>query len=267
MSLQVKNITHRTELVLGRQALELLSTVRVIIFGVGGVGSWCAEALVRTGVLNLTIVDADIICITNVNRQLQATSQNVGRVKVEELAARLQIINPAATITAINRAYDEISWPSFALKDYDFVIDAIDSMNNKVLLIEQAQAAGRPVLFSSMGAAVKMDATKIRVARLEKTHVCPLAKHVRRRLRERDVATGFLCVYSDEQPVTRQIELPHEESSYEFHGAMKRTNGSLVHITGVFGFMLAGLVVQEVRRRAEGLGIQALIAADQPSNF
>lgn len=279
MSLIVKNITHRTEMVLGTLALETLQAVRVIIFGVGGVGSWCAEALVRTGLLDLTIVDSDIICATNINRQLQATSLNVGKVKVEELAIRLRSLNPEARITAVNRAFDADSWVDFGLEGYDFVIDAIDSMQNKVLLIEKTLtaagvnvAAGQgpgPMLYSSMGAAAKLDPGRIRVARLEDTHVCPLARHVRRLLRERGVPATFHCVYSDELPVAPQARslcgteactctFDRRKHNEQAEGAdrasdwcakKKRINGSLVHITGVFGFMLAGLVVQEVRRR------------------
>ncbi len=277
MSLLVKNIVHRTEMVLGSAALGRLQGSRVIVFGVGGVGSWCAEALVRTGVLDLAIVDSDIICATNINRQLQATSVNVGKVKVEELAARLRLINPEAVITAINRAFNEDTEPSFGLAQFDYVIDAIDSLSNKVLLIEKTLEAavgkpfGHPVLLSSMGAAAKLDPTRIRVAPLGKTHVCPLARHVRQRLREHGVQTDFLCVYSDEHPRLPQSRsycgtnectctldrCQHNESSSpqdrasDWCSKKKRINGSLVHITAVFGFTLAGLVVQDVSRHVE----------------
>jgi tRNA A37 threonylcarbamoyladenosine dehydratase len=216
--------------------------------------------------MDLTIVDSDIICATNINRQLQATAESVGRVKVEELANRLALINPAARITAINRAFNSETWPSFGLEGFDYVIDAIDSLNNKVLLIEQVRAATAvrsagqgagglhqpPVLFASMGAAAKLDPTRIRVDLLENTRVCPLARHVRRLLRERGVACDFLCVYSDESPIVRQLDLSPEEGSFVFHGQKKRVNGSLVHITAIFGFMLSGLVIQDTVRRAGG---------------
>jgi tRNA A37 threonylcarbamoyladenosine dehydratase len=276
LSLIVRNITHRTEMVLGGEALRMLQASRVIVFGVGGVGSWCAEALVRTGVTDITIVDSDIICATNINRQLQATSLNVGKVKVEELAARLRSLNPEARITAVNKAFEAESWEDFGLGDFDFVIDAIDSMQNKALLIEKTQAAAAakpghgPVLFSSMGAAAKLDPTRVRVARLDQTHVCPLARHIRKMLRDRSVPADFLCVYSDELPIDPQArslcgtdsctctldrrahnrQAGEDGQASDWCAKKKRINGSLVHITGVFGFMLAGLVVQETRKRA-----------------
>jgi tRNA A37 threonylcarbamoyladenosine dehydratase len=296
----LKNMRHRTEMVLGPRALELLAASRVIIFGVGGVGSWCAESLIRSGLMDLTIVDSDIICATNINRQLQATAANVGRVKVTELAGRLADINPQARVTAIQRSFDADTWESFGLGDFDYVIDAIDSLANKILLIDRVQAAaaarpeaggpggqhgpaaassqaglakhGGPVLFSSMGAAAKLDPTRIRVDALEKTRVCPLARHVRRRLHERGLDTAFLCVYSDESPIlpraesicgSQECSCTDDRAEFNRSGGAaapdwcarkKRINGSLVHITAIFGFMLSGLVVQDTVRRAGGGG-------------
>ena len=264
----LKNIRHRTELVLGSQALGLLANSRVIIFGLGGVGSWCAESLVRSGLMNLTIVDSDIICATNINRQLQATSESVGRAKVEELAARLRLINPSATVIAVNRAFEDGSWQSFGLENFDYVIDAIDSLRNKILLADKAQAAGA-TFFASMGAAAKIDPSRIRVDTLEKTQVCPLAKHVRLKLRELGIPTSFLCVYSYERPReplvasfcgTDACTCTADRAAWandtglpaiDWCKKKRQVNGSLVHITAVFGFMLAGLVVQDVCRRTE----------------
>ena len=164
----------------------------MIIFGVGGVGSWCAESLVRSGLMNLTIVDSDIICPTNINRQIQALAGNVGESKVEELKKRLLEINPSAAIMARHAAYDENSCAEFDLPSYDYVIDAIDSLKNKVLLMEQC-LANRVKIYSSMGAGAKTDPSKIRIGFLSKTKNCPLARAVRRRLRN-DNFTTDICL-------------------------------------------------------------------------
>ena len=126
---------HRTELLIGEAALKKLAATRVILFGVGGVGSWCAEALIRSGVGHLTIVDNDVICVTNINRQLQATAKNVGKSKVLALQERLLDIHPDADITALQKVYNKETREDFNLADYDYVIDAIDSLSHKVDLI------------------------------------------------------------------------------------------------------------------------------------
>ena len=158
-----KAIYNRTELLVGGDVMEALAAAKVIIFGVGGVGSWCAEGLVRSGVTRLTIVDSDRICITNVNRQLMATTLTVGQVKVEALKARLLEINPKAEIEAIQQIYNEETADRFNLDEYDYVIDAVDSLKDKALLILRASAS-KARFFCSLGAALKVDPLKIRVA-------------------------------------------------------------------------------------------------------
>ncbi len=244
-------------MLLGAEAVAAIRSMRVIVFGVGGVGSWCAEALARTGFGTLAIVDPDVVCASNVNRQLQATSLNLGKPKVEEMAARLKSINPELDIIAIRRAFDETSWADFELKGYDFVIDAIDDVRSKVLLIEKTLEAARenaagggastrgrrgPMLLSSMGAAAKRDPTRVKVAPLSATSVCPLARIVRRELKKRGAPTDFICVYSDEAPA-RAADPPREAMDEGAPMAKKRVNGSLAHVTGIFGLMLAGLAV------------------------
>lgn len=158
-----KGIFKRTELLLGDEVMNRIANVKVIIFGVGGVGSWCAESLVRSGVSKLTLVDSDRICVTNVNRQLMATTKTVGQVKVEALKERLLDINPRAEIRALQQIYSEETADSFELDTYDYIVDAIDSLENKVHLIRTATRT--PARFvSSMGAALKMDPTKINVS-------------------------------------------------------------------------------------------------------
>ena len=257
------NMTHRTLMVIGEKALDSLGKKNVIIFGVGGVGSWCAEALVRTGLVNLTIVDSDIICPTNINRQIQALAGNIGESKVEEMKKRLLDINPSAAVIARHTAYDENSCGEFDLPSYDYVIDAIDSLKNKVLLIEQCLAA-RVKVFSSMGAGAKTDPAKIRLDYLSNTKNCPLARAVRRRLRKDNITAELPCVYSEELPVEPAAETVcgsgdcpcardrekfcanHDEAPVDWCGMKKQINGALVHITGIFGFMLAGLVIQDI---------------------
>ena len=151
-----KGIFKRTELLVGNDWMTRIASARVIIFGVGGVGSWCAESLVRSGVRYLTIVDSDRICVTNINRQLMATTKTVGRVKVDVLKERLLDINPLAEITALQQIYSAETADSFALHSYDYIIDAIDSLENKADLIRRATKTDA-VFFSSMGAALKMN--------------------------------------------------------------------------------------------------------------
>ena len=221
----------RTESLLGAEVMGRLRSVRVIVFGVGGVGSWCAESLVRTGVRHLTIVDSDEVCASNVNRQMMATTKTIGRVKVDALKERLLEINPDAQIDAVHRMYTAETADEFCLADYDYIIDAIDSISDKMLLMLRACETDA-VFFSSMGAARKLDSSRISVAEFWKVKGCPLGSALRRKFR----ASGefpkkkFKCVYSDEQP-----------SAFEEGGL-----GSLHHITAVFGLTMAGLVVNDV---------------------
>ena len=259
-------IFRRTELLLGEDALKQLSEKRVIIFGVGGVGSRCAESLSRTGIQQLTIVDSDRVCITNINRQLMATSQTVGQVKVEVLKERLLSINPRAEITALQQIFTAETAESFNIGNYDYVIDAIDSLKDKVLLIQMATEAG-VCFFSSMGAALKMDPTRIKVAEFWKIQGDPLARALRRRFK-RDghfPKRKFLCVYSDELLQnkghnatcgTSQCVCPKAQEgpgdpslvNHEWCSSKAQINGTLAHITAIFGFMLAGLVIQDCCR-------------------
>jgi len=204
----------------------------MIVIGLGGVGSWCAEGLVRSGVLDLTIVDPDTVCATNVNRQAQATALNTGEPKAIEMEKRLLTISPAACITAIAGSYREETRARFDLASYDCVIDAIDSIDDKLLLIRDCLRA-ETTLFCSMGAAMKTDPGRIRTGLLTQATGCPLARLVRRGLRRDGVDTDIMCVYSDEPPLLSPAPEP----------GGRREMGSLVHITAVFGFTLASLAV------------------------
>ncbi len=194
-----QQIFHRSRLLMGDAPLQRLHDIRVILFGVGGVGSWCAESLVRSGVKHLTIVDSDRVNISNVNRQLMATTQTVGQVKVEVLKERLLSINPEAEITAIQDIYNAENSESFRLNEYDVIIDAIDSLAEKAHLLLTASRTDA-LLYSSMGAALKMDPTCIQVAEFMKVRGCPLGRALRKKMKHQKVrpAKKFLCVYSDE---------------------------------------------------------------------
>lgn len=261
----------RSQLLVGKDGLDALSSTRVILFGAGGVGSWTAEALVRSGVGHLTIVDSDVICVTNVNRQIQATSRNVGKSKVEALAGRLRDINPNADIEARMEVYDWDNSARFDLRSYDYVLDAIDSVANKVLLLFNALRDEAKV-FSAMGASAKLDPARVRVGSFWSVEGCPLAKHVRKRVRTRmrnsGISGDFLCVYSDEQrpgydgPITcgtAECFCPASDQdgndgppAHEWCSKKKQINGTMVHVTAVFGFYLAGLVIRDVVGSSQG---------------
>lgn len=241
-------IFRRAELLLGDEAMKHIAEKRVIIFGVGGVGSWCAESLVRSGFRHLTIVDSDRVCITNVNRQLMATMKTVGMVKVDALKERLLSINPKAEITALQKIFTAETAEEFHLEDYDYIIDAIDSLKDKALLIllstnspsfGGSQRGAGPVFFSSMGAALKMDPTRIKVAEFWKVQGDPLARALRNRFKKEKTFPRhkFQCVYSDEL-LKNQLPIDPED----------RGNGSISHITAIFGFTLAGLVMQDIAK-------------------
>jgi len=245
------SIFQRTELLLGQEALQRMASKRVIIFGVGGVGSWCAESLVRSGIHHLTIVDSDLVCTSNINRQLMATTLTVGRAKVEVMRERLMAINPNADIVALQRVFNEQTAASFRLDSYDYVIDAIDSLRDKALLILMATELGVG-FYSSMGAAMKLDPTRIRVAEFRKVQGDPLARSLRKRFKHdgRCPQRPFMCVYSDELTGSRGPDDTHTSDNDAGH-AKAYVCGTVVHITAIFGFTLAALVVQDIKRNGD----------------
>ena len=237
-------IFRRSELLLGSEAMQRLAAKRVIIFGVGGVGSWCAESLIRSGIIHLTIVDSDRVSVTNINRQLMATTLTVGQVKVDALKERLLSINPSAQITTIEKVFNEESADTFDLDSYDYIIDAIDSLKDKALLILLATKTNAK-FFSSMGAALKIDPTRIRVTEFWKVKGDPLARMLRKRFKQNDQypKRKFQCVYSDELLQNKGPQPEKEETLSQI--TKGQTNGSLAHITAIFGCTLAGLVLQD----------------------
>ena len=236
----------RTELLIGRETMDRMQRARVILFGVGGVGSWCAESLVRSGIRRLTLVDSDRVSPTNINRQLPATVRTVGQLKVDVLRERFMEINPDAEIEAVASAYNAETSDAFRLETYDYMLDAIDSLSEKVHLIRTATAQPRATFFSSMGAALKLDPQRIRVAPFSRVAGCPLAAALRRRLKQGEPpAHDFLCVYSDEVLENRGT-LPSDTNASVWDARKARINGTIAHTTAIFGFTLASLAVQHL---------------------
>lgn len=219
---------------------QKLADSRVIVFGVGGVGSWCAEGLVRNGVKHLTIVDADTVSVTNVNRQLMATTATIGKIKVDVLRDRLLEISPDAEILPIHDVYTDEKNAEYNLDDYDYIIDCIDSLKDKIALLLNASNTKAKV-FSSMGAALKIDPTQIKVAEYWKVRGCPLGAMMRKKMKraKQKPAQPIMCVYSEELRGNKGVS--DETCSYK-----AQINGSLVHITAIFGFTLAGLVIKDI---------------------
>ena len=239
----------RSEALLGGEAMKRLAAVRVLVVGVGGVGSWCAEALVRTGLGRITLVDDDVVAESNVNRQCPATSETIGRAKVEAMAERLKAISPECEVEAVNARYpsSSVARPeSFAL-----VVDAIDSVDCKAELILGTTEAGVP-LVSSMGAALRTDPTKVKVTRFEKVEGDGLAKALRRRFRKlgRWPKGRFSCVWSAEHAIEHhssdfasQSDLRSVDISGQ-SGNRTALKGSLMPVTATFGMCLASEAIK-----------------------
>lgn len=242
MNVTEHDIFQRTELLLGADGLDRLAALRVIVVGVGGVGSWCAESLVRSGVRRLTIADPDLVCASNINRQLMATTGTIGQPKVEVMRRRLLSINPQADITARREAFTAETADRFDLGSYDFVVDAIDSLRDKALLILTVCQLPSTRLLSSMGAALKLDPSRIRVAEFWRVEGDPLARALRKRFKRegRYPARKFQCVYSDERLQNQNLSQTDEADG----APAPRANGTVAHITAIFGLTLASLVVR-----------------------
>jgi tRNA A37 threonylcarbamoyladenosine dehydratase len=248
-SVENPDYSARTGLLLGADVLARLSEVRVILFGVGGVGSWCAEGLVRSGVRHLTLVDADRISASNVNRQLMALPRTVGQVKVEALRERLLEIAPDAEILPLQKIFTAETAGEFALESYDYILDAIDSLKDKAELILRATHTPA-VFFSSMGAALKVDPAQVRVAEFWNVRGCPLGAALRKKFKQNHTWPGhkFRCVYDEEV-------LPNRGGTGEAETDLfnkAQINGSLAHITAIFGMTLAGLLIEDVYNKTVG---------------
>jgi len=230
-------------MLIGSAAMEKLAASHVMVFGIGGVGSFTVEALARSGVGNLTLVDDDCICLTNINRQLHATTQTIGRSKVEVMKERVMDINPRAKVSVIQKFYLPENAEEFFAMNCDYIVDAIDTVTAKIDLIVRAQSKGIPVI-SCMGAANKMDPTQFEVADIFKTTVCPLAKVMRYELRARGVK-ALKVVYSKEKPLTPQADLCPPEPVRP-GAARRQIPGSISFVPSVAGLILAGEVIKDL---------------------
>lgn len=226
----------RTARLVGEEAVDRLAQRRVILFGVGGVGSYAAEALCRAGVGHIALVDSDVVAESNINRQLIALRSTIGRPKVEVMKERMADINPSADVTALQIFYDETTADQIDLSAFDYVIDAIDSMKPKIMLIEKCHALNVPVI-SSMGTGNKLDPGQFEIADISKTSVCPLARVVRRELKNRGIARHTV-LYSREQPA--QPCFPDENG--------RMSPASIAFVPSVAGLMIAGHVVRALMK-------------------
>jgi tRNA A37 threonylcarbamoyladenosine dehydratase len=229
----------RAEILIGPEGIARLASKHIFLAGLGGVGSWCAEALTRAGIGRLTLVDMDAVAESNINRQLPALYSTLGRKKTEVMAERLLDINPDCRIETLDVFIDPDNVDLLLPTDTDFVVDCIDSLNCKVALIATAHRRGIPVA-ASMGAGNKLDPSSILLADISRTQVCPLAREVRHRLKRQGIEKGILTVYSSE---TGRPPRPPEPTS---HGRARAVNGTISYMPPLFGLMLAGAVIQRL---------------------
>ena len=225
----------RTELLLGKEGMEKLNKARVAVFGVGGVGGYVVEALARSGVGAIDLIDKDTVSLSNINRQIIALHSTVGRLKTEVAAERAKDINPEICIKTHNLFYLPETAEQFDFTDYDYIVDAIDTVSGKLALVEQANKAGTPII-SSMGAGNKLDATAFKVADISKTSVCPLARVMRRELKKRGI-DHLKVVYSQEEPLPAKVQ--DEETG-------KPIPASIAFVPSVVGLIIAGEVIKDL---------------------
>ncbi len=233
----IENIFTRTELLLGSDAMAKLHDSTVAIFGVGGVGGYVAESLARSGIGSFVLVDNDTVSFSNINRQIIATTQTVGMPKVEVMKDRILSINPNAKVSAKKCFYLPQTSGEFDFSQYDYVVDAVDTVTAKIEIIVQAKKSGKPII-SSMGAGNKLDPTKFAVADISKTSVCPLARVMRHELKKRKI-TGVKCVYSTEEPKVRKNAAPDPKTG-------KVAPASIAFVPSVAGLIIASQIVRDL---------------------
>lgn len=253
-NINMLNQFSRTELLFGKDAMEKLAASRVAVFGIGGVGGYTVEALVRSGVGAIDIVDDDRVCLTNINRQIYATRKTVGKYKVDVAAERIAEINPNVKVHTYKTFYTPDTAHQFDFSNYDYVVDAIDTVTGKIGLVLQAQAAGTPII-SSMGAGNKMDPTAFQVADIYQTSVCPLAKVMRKELSRRGVKS-LKVVYSKEKPLVpiEDMEISCKEHCICPPGTVRKCTarrqvpGSNAFVPSVVGLIIAGEVIKDLTK-------------------
>ncbi len=231
----------RTELLLGREGIERLARSRVAVFGLGGVGGYTVEVLVRSGVGTLDLIDSDRVSLTNLNRQILATRRTLGQYKADVARERVLEINPEAVVHTWKQFFGPDTAGVFDFSQYDYVVDAIDTVTGKLLLIQAALAAGTRVI-SCMGAGNKLDPTAFRVADIYETSVCPLARVMRKELKRRGIQK-LKVVYSQEPPRNPEGELYQQSLEGE---ARRQVPGSVAFVPAVAGLLLAGEVVKDL---------------------
>ena len=239
----------RTQLVFGNEAMDKLKGSRVAVFGVGGVGGYTVEALARSGVGAIDIIDDDKVCLTNINRQIIATTKTVGKYKVDVAKERIEEINPDCKVTAFRTFYMPETADQFDFTQYDYVVDAIDTVTGKIALIENAKKAGTPII-SSMGAGNKVDPTAFEVADIYNTSVCPLARVMRYELKRRGIKK-LKVVYSKEKPIPPIAdEDPNGEngclSKADEVPGKRQVPGSTAFVPSVAGLIIAGEVIKDI---------------------
>ncbi len=234
------NSFSRSELILGHDAMQKLAAARVAVFGVGGVGGYVVEALARTGIGALDLIDNDTVCLTNLNRQIIATHDTIGKYKVDVFKERVHAINPDCKVATYKTFFLPETAGSFDFKNYDYVVDAIDTVAGKIAIIEKANEAGVPAI-SSMGAGNKTDPTAFKVADLYDTSVCPLAKVMRKECKKRALK-NVKVVYSTEKAV-KQKSAPDFD---DVNPCRRSTPGSLSFVSSVAGLIIAGEVIKDV---------------------
>ena len=235
-----ENAFARTRMLLGEEAMERLSRARVAVFGLGGVGGYVVEALCRSGVGALDLIDDDVVAETNLNRQIIATRETIGRKKTEVCAERVRSIAPECEVRLWNVFVGTETIGEFDFSQYDYVVDAVDTVTAKLLIIERSKAAGVPVI-SCMGAGNKLDPTAFRVRDISKTSVCPLARVMRRELKKRRIS-DVKVVYSEEEALTPR-EAPAEDGA--LHGK-RQTPGSTAFVPAAAGLACAGAVIRDL---------------------
>ena len=244
----------RTELLLGKEAMNKLEGARVAVFGIGGVGGYVCEALVRSGVGKLDLIDNDKVCMSNLNRQIIATRNTVGKYKTEVMKSRILEINPETEVNIHNCFFLPENAEEFPFEEYDYVVDAVDTVTAKIALVMKCKEMDVPII-SSMGAGNKLDASAFRVTDIYKTKVCPLAKVMRRELKKRGVKK-LKVVYSEEEPI-RPMEDTSDNCStetvcqdgVEYKAAKRRSPpGSVAFVPSVAGLIIAGEVIKDLAR-------------------
>ncbi len=234
----------RTQMLLGSEAMNRLRNSRVAIFGIGGVGGYAAEALVRSGIGAFDLIDMDMVSISNINRQIIAAMSTVGRYKTEVMRDRILDINPQADVVVHNCFYLPENEQEFNFNQYDYIVDAVDTVTAKISIICKAKKLQIPVI-SSMGAGNKMDAAAFRAGDISNTSVCPLARVMRRELKKRGI-DSLKVVYSKEKPMKPMEEFMEESSDTGMLSNRRSTPGSVSFVPPVAGLLLAGEVVKDI---------------------